>query len=133
MTQEPVTQYAPFDRTSVPRGDQNDGQWGDPCPGAKWDFSGIWQWRNLRQQGVLTTPTTAAAPWKRFWDSVSQTPWLFNTADKTFISYDDTQSLSIKTKYARCSGLGGVMVWALHQDNGELMDTVQEINGNGAC
>ncbi|KAI8054511.1 glycoside hydrolase [Syncephalis plumigaleata] len=133
MTKGNVTQYAPFDNSSIPRGDQNDAPWGDPCPGAPWGYSGVWQWRNLRAQGVLTTPETAAAPWVRYWDNVSKTPWLFNTNDKTFISYDDPKSLGIKTDYARCQGLGGVMVWALHQDNGELLDSIQSINSNTHC
>ncbi|KAI9599203.1 glycoside hydrolase [Syncephalis fuscata] len=133
MTQGNVTQYAPFDKTTIPRGDQNDAPWGDPCPGAPWGYSGVWQWRNLRAQGVLTTPETAGAPWVRYWDNVSKTPWLFNTNDKTFISYDDRRSLAIKTDYARCQGLGGVMVWALHQDNGELLDSVQSIHSQTRC
>lgn len=133
MTKGNATQYAPFDNSTVPQGDKDDALWSDPCPGAPSKYSSVWQWRNLRGQGVLTTPETAAKPWVRHWDNVSKTPWLFNTEDKTFISYDDQESLAIKTKYARCQGLGGVMVWALHQDNGELLDSIQSIHSNARC
>lgn len=92
-------------------------------------LSGIWRYGNLRSQGVLTTPTTAASPWIRRWDNVTQTPWLFNPTDKTFISYDDPESLAIKVNYAKCKGLGGLMVWSVDEDssNGELLAEVAKI------
>jgi chitinase len=49
--------------------------------------------------------------WERNWDPVSQTPWLFNSETKHFISYDDPESLSIKVDHAVCEDLAGVMVW----------------------
>ncbi|KAJ1954083.1 hypothetical protein GGI12_005874, partial [Dipsacomyces acuminosporus] len=109
-----------------------DAPWYDACAGATYN-SGTWQWKHLRDQGVLTSPTTAAAPWVRQWDPVSQTPWLFNTNSKIFISYDDPQSLKIKVDYAASKGLAGVMVWSVNMDhNGELLNVVKGFGGRSA-
>ncbi|KAJ2880158.1 hypothetical protein IWW38_005996, partial [Coemansia aciculifera] len=80
MTQDPTNQYQPQSQV-VPLGDSDDAPWNDPCAGTTTN-SGVWKWTNLRSQGVLTDPSTAAAPWVRQWDSVSQTPWLFNPSTK---------------------------------------------------
>ncbi|RUS35316.1 glycosyl hydrolases family 18-domain-containing protein [Jimgerdemannia flammicorona] len=117
--------------TSNPLGDSDDASWQDPyCSKDPGGTSGIWKWKNLRSQGVLTSPTTAGAGWTRYFDSVSQTPWLFNPSTKIFISYDDPVSLKTKINYALCQKLGGVMVWDIHQDNGELLTAVNNIQGS---
>ncbi|KAJ2909235.1 hypothetical protein GGI21_002088 [Coemansia aciculifera] len=120
MTQDPTNQYQPQSQV-VPLGDSDDAPWNDPCAGTTTN-SGVWKWTNLRSQGVLTDPSTAAAPWVRQWDSVSQTPWLFNPSTKQFISYDDPQSIKAKMDYASSKGLAGAMVWSMEMDyNGELL------------
>ncbi|KAJ2462003.1 hypothetical protein GGI02_005562, partial [Coemansia sp. RSA 2322] len=109
-----------------------DAPWYDVCAGTTAN-SGVWQWKNLRGQGVLTSPSTAAAPWVRQWDSVSQTPWLFNPSTKQFISYDDPQSLQIKVNYAASKGLAGAMVWSINMDyNGELVNVLHSFGSSGA-
>ncbi|KAJ2641181.1 hypothetical protein GGH99_008968, partial [Coemansia sp. RSA 1285] len=108
MTKDPTNQYQPQDST-VPLGDSEDAPWYDACAGTTAN-SGTWQWKNMRTQGLLTSPSTAAAPWVRQWDSVSQTPWLFNPSTKQFISYDDPESLKIKVDYAASKGLAGTMI-----------------------
>lgn len=92
-------------------------------------LSGVWRYGNLRSQGVLTAPETAASPWVRNWDNVTQTPWLFNPTDKTFISYDDPKSMAIKINYAICQNLGGAMVWSVDEDTSdkELLSVVVQI------
>ncbi|KAJ2555183.1 hypothetical protein EV175_002339 [Coemansia sp. RSA 1933] len=128
MTKDPTNQYQ-SQSTTIPQGDEEDATWPDPCTGVS-TFSGTWQWKHLRDQGVLTTPDTAASPWVRQWDSVSQTPWLFNTNTMMFLSYDDPTSLTTKVEYAKSKGLAGSMVWAMYMDyNGELLDTVIEAWG----
>lgn len=78
---------------------------------------------------MLTAPETAGSPWVRTWDNVTQTPWLFNPTDKTFISYDDPKSMAIKINYAICQNLGGAMVWSVDEDssNKELLSVVVQI------
>ncbi|KAI9296613.1 glycoside hydrolase, partial [Neoconidiobolus thromboides FSU 785] len=72
----------------------------------------------LITQKILKSPLEAndAAGWIRKFDSITQTPWLFNKNTKTFIAYDDIQSLKVKTDYVRCNGLRGAMLWAMDND-----------------
>ncbi|KAJ1795705.1 hypothetical protein LPJ59_004191, partial [Coemansia sp. RSA 2399] len=128
MTADPTNQYQP-QSTTIPQGDEEDATWPDPCTQVS-TFSGTWQWKHLRDQGVLPSPETAASPWVRQWDPVSQTPWIFNPSTKQYISYDDPTSLKIKVDYAASKGLAGSMIWAMYMDyNGELLDTVIEAWG----
>ncbi|ORX70709.1 glycoside hydrolase [Linderina pennispora] len=130
MTKDPNNQYQ-NQSSVVPIGDSEDGAWWDSCAGSG-GYSGNWQWKHLRDQGILTSPTTAAAPWVRKFDPISQTPWLFNPNTKIFISYDDPQSLKVKVDYAAAKGLGGAMVWSVNMDyNNELMNVIQAWPGNG--
>ncbi|CEP15061.1 hypothetical protein [Parasitella parasitica] len=116
--------------TGAPKGDSDDAYWNDPyCNKEPAGLSGVWKWTNLRKEGLLQDDMiTPGKGWERNWDSVSQTPWLFNPETKHFISYDDPQSLSIKVQHAVCEDLAGVMVWDIHQDNGELLDAVNKIH-----
>jgi chitinase len=47
----------------------------------------------------------------RGWDDRAKAPYLWNQASRTFITYDDPQSLAIKADYVRQHHLGGMMVW----------------------
>ncbi|KAJ8652832.1 hypothetical protein O0I10_011506 [Lichtheimia ornata] len=134
MTQS-GSQYQSQEKGKPPKGDSYDAPWQDPnCPKDPGGLSGIWRYGNLRSQGVLTAPETAASPWVRTWDNVTQTPWLFNPTDKTFISYDDPKSMAIKINYAICQNLGGAMVWSVDEDssNKELLSVVVQIK-TGSC
>lgn len=75
----------------------------------------------MRSQGVLTTPTTAASPWIRNFDNITQTPWLYNPTNKQYISYDDPVSIGVKTNWAITQNLAGLFCWSVEMDNGELL------------
>lgn len=45
----------------------------------------------------------------RYWDDEAKAPWLFD--GKTFISYEDTESMAEKIAYVKEKGLCGVMYW----------------------
>ncbi|KAJ2881047.1 hypothetical protein FB639_002699, partial [Coemansia asiatica] len=124
MTQDPKNQYQARSAV-IPKGDHEDNnEYSDGCNAAP-VFSGVWRWANLRKEGVLTSPNTAASPWVRTFDSITQTPWLFNTNTKVYISYDDPDSIKAKVDYAKKKGLAGTMVWSVDQDyNGELVDVL---------
>ncbi|KAI9229969.1 MAG: endochitinase [Piptocephalis tieghemiana] len=120
----------------TPQGDPEDALWADPCPGAPSAFGGVWQWRLLRgttgsggggTAPLAAGPTSPSEGWLRFEDEESGTPWLFRPSDKRFISYDDPISLGKKVQWAKSQGLGGIMLWDLHQDNGELIQALQPI------
>jgi chitinase len=52
------------------------------------------------------------------WDDCSDTPFLFNQARSTVVTYDDTFSLGDKAVFARQNGMGGCFTWSLDQDDG---------------
>jgi chitinase len=52
----------------------------------------------------------------RYWDPVAKAPYLYNSSDSIFISYEDTVSIRLKTEYAIKTGLGGIMFWSLGGD-----------------
>ncbi|KAF9913324.1 hypothetical protein EC991_000086 [Linnemannia zychae] len=118
---------APFFK-AVPLGDSNDALWTDPCEHEA-AYSGVWKYKNLREQGLIDQYGNARAPWIRKFDRESQTPWLFNPATKQFISYDDKESLKLKVDYAKQKQLGGVMLWAINQDTAdfELLEVLQDV------
>ncbi|KAJ2654417.1 hypothetical protein IWW48_006119 [Coemansia sp. RSA 1200] len=96
------------------------------------EADGVWQWKHLRDQGVLTETEKAASPWVRAWDDTTKTPWLFNPNIKQFVSYDDPRSIAAKIDYAKSKGIGGAMVWSMYMDyKGELLDTIHT-SWNGA-
>jgi chitinase len=61
----------------------------------------------------------------RYWDAGARSPFLWNSASRSFISYEDPQSLAIKRCYVRDMHLGGMMFWELSLDrNDELLDVI---------
>ncbi|KAJ2830439.1 hypothetical protein IWW50_000283 [Coemansia erecta] len=94
--------------------------------------SGVWQYNNLRTD-ILSSATTANAPWVRYWDNTSMTPYLYNKETCVLISYDDPESIQAKVQYAMEAGIPGGMVWTIDMDcHHELLDVVsawQSTNG----
>jgi chitinase len=61
----------------------------------------------------------------RYWDAHADAPYLWNSASRTLISYDDPQSIAIKACYVREHHLGGMMFWDLGSDrNDELLSVI---------
>jgi chitinase len=61
----------------------------------------------------------------RYWDDRAKAPYLWNSASRTFITYDDPQSITIKAQYVRAHHLGGMMFWELSEDRSEeLLDVI---------
>jgi chitinase len=61
----------------------------------------------------------------RHWDDRAKAPYLWNSASRTFISYDDSQSIAIKACYVREKHLGGMMFWDLGSDrDDELLNAI---------
>lgn len=51
-----------------------------------------------------------------YWDDVAQAPYLYNPQAQLFLTHDNELSVSLKTKYAKQKGLGGIMFWQLAED-----------------
>ncbi len=52
----------------------------------------------------------------RYWDHISQAPFLFNAEKKIFITYDDEESVKAKCNYIKAHQLAGVMFWEYFSD-----------------
>lgn len=64
---------------------------------------------------------------QRFWDDKAQSPFMYNATDSLMVSYDDTVSVALKTRYTMEKGLGGIMFWELGNDTkeaGSLLDAI---------
>jgi chitinase len=62
----------------------------------------------------------------RYWDARASAPFLFNSAKRIFVSYEDVESLALKCRYVREHKLGGVMFWDYSGDlNGALLDAIK--------
>ncbi len=73
----------------------------------------------------IVSSLNAAAGYVRYWDPAASAPYLYNSTNKTFVSYDDVESLGLKCKYVRKNKLGGVMFWDWEGDSsGVLLDAI---------
>lgn len=52
----------------------------------------------------------------RYWDKAASAPYLWNPEEKTFISYEDEESIQYKIEYLKNKGLAGVMFWEYSAD-----------------
>lgn len=57
--------------------------------------------------------------WSRHRSTTAQVPWLFDAGTRTFLTYDDPASLSVKSRFARSRHLRGVFTWAIDQDDSQ--------------
>ena len=51
-----------------------------------------------------------------FWDDVAKAPYLYNSEKNLFVTYDNRNSIELKTRYAMDKKLGGIMFWELSLD-----------------
>ncbi|WP_233568117.1 glycoside hydrolase family 18 protein [Cohnella faecalis] len=60
--------------------------------------------------------------YRRYWNENARVPYLYNASNRTFISYDDAESIRHKTAFIRSQGLAGAMFWELGGDaDGKLL------------
>ncbi|BGP10248.1 hypothetical protein JCM10049v2_006131 [Rhodotorula toruloides] len=73
-----------------------------------------WTVQQLISMGYLSADlTTGQGGYTRYFDTCTQTPLLFNPAgaQKSFITYDDAQSYTVKGKFALAKGLAGIAIY----------------------
>lgn len=56
------------------------------------------------------------AGFKYYWDDTAKAPYFFSALKKQQITYDNEQSITLKTKYAISNKLNGIMFWQLGED-----------------
>jgi len=73
------------------------------------------------ENGVLAyfelAPILASGDYQIHWHEKTETPFAYNPASSTFISYDDPKSIALKMAYAKDQRLGGAMFWAIDLDD----------------
>lgn len=52
----------------------------------------------------------------KYWDDVAKAPYAFNAQRKLLATYDDSESIKLKTEYVIKNKLNGVMFWQLADD-----------------
>jgi chitinase len=57
----------------------------------------------------------------RYWNDTAKVPYLYNAANKTFISYDDADSIGYKVSYLKTNGLAGAMFWEFSGDRNKTL------------
>jgi chitinase len=77
--------------------------------------------------------TLLSQGFERAWDPVAQAPYLWHPEKRTFVSYEDRESLARKSRYVREHGLAGMMFWEYSVDpSGALLDAIATGLGLGA-
>ena len=65
--------------------------------------------------------------YSRYWHEEAKVPWLFNPSTQIMISYDDEESILLKTQHINDENIGGAMFWEFSGDkNGDLLTIVYE-------
>ncbi|KAK9764190.1 hypothetical protein K7432_008507 [Basidiobolus ranarum] len=127
MNVNPLNQYV-SKQSTVPKGDPVDSNIPNSFCNEGSVYGGLWAWKYLRSEILKNGLTNPIPGWNRYWDSTTQTPWLFSASSKMYISYDDPQSIKVKVDYTKQQGLRGVMYWDMtHDSNDELLNALQEI------
>jgi chitinase len=81
--------------------------------------NGLYQpakFKSTVQYKTLVDQYTAAQGYNYFWDDLAKAPYLYNSAQKVFVTYDDKRSVQAKTQYVIDKKLGGIMFWQLTED-----------------
>ncbi|MCW2919849.1 MAG: chiA1 [Actinomycetia bacterium] len=69
-------------------------------------------WKDIK--GLLNDPK-----WTLHWHTVAETPWLYNAAERQFISFENPESIGIRAQHAKASGLLGTFMWELSDDDAQ--------------
>lgn len=91
--------------------------------------NGLYQpakFKSTSQYKRLVNEFTAANGFNYYWDDTAKAPYLYNPAQKLFVTYDDKRSVQLKTQYVIDKKLGGIMFWQLTEDTFEdgLLDAI---------
>ena len=96
--------------------------------------SGQVQFRELVRQNVLCEDPAGPGVYvgcggfTREWDACSSTPFVRSDKEQQLVTYDDPQSLGLKSAFAKQHGLLGVNLFDVHGDTDrwELVDSLRQ-------
>ena len=65
-----------------------------------------------------------------YWDTYTMAPYLYNSMEKIFWTFDDARSVALKTHYVKAYNLRGIMFWEITGDDsaGTLVNTIYSGN-----
>lgn len=73
----------------------------------------VGDWRDIKRH-VLPDPA-----WQRHRHPVARSPWLYHPGTRTFVSYEDPESIEERAAFAASHGLRGAFMWQLAGDDTE--------------
>ena len=73
----------------------------------------VGDWRDIARD-LLPDPA-----WRRYRHPVARSPWLYHPGTRTFVSYEDAESIEERTAFAARHGLRGAFTWELAGDDDE--------------
>jgi chitinase len=109
--------------------------WGEVNP----EHDGLYQPGGPLKERIAThygdlATLTSQPGWVRRWDTLAQAPFLWSAERRIWISYEDPESLRVKSRYIREHGLAGAMFWEYTADpTGALLGTLFEGLRGGAA
>jgi chitinase len=85
-------------------------------------FSRFISMRQIRQH------YTSANGYQEYWDDSAKAPYLYNAARRSFLTYDNSESVAAKTEYVKKKGLAGIFFWELRLDvlKGGLLSVISQ-------
>ncbi|KAM0786063.1 hypothetical protein ACM66B_006874 [Microbotryomycetes sp. NB124-2] len=98
----------------VPKGQPGDSNapYTDQCGNRSSGYNGQWTYKTLISSGLLSSDGAKGLQgYVRYWDDCAQTPFLWNSAKRHMINYDDARSTGAKAAFAKSKGLGGVFIF----------------------
>jgi len=76
---------------------------------------------------AVLTSAIGSSGFTRYWDSISSVPYLYDPVNQTFVSYEDPESLALKSEYVLAHGLAGIMFWDYESDpSGQLLAAINQ-------
>ncbi|MDD4211927.1 MAG: glycosyl hydrolase family 18 protein [Bacilli bacterium] len=70
---------------------------------------------------LIVSTYLSNANYTEYWDSDCQVPYLYSAVDRTFITFDNPTSISLKIQYAASKGFAGIMSWQDGQDSNDIL------------
>lgn len=71
-------------------------------------------WKNFSFKDIQSF--VADDQFQKLWDEASEAPYLWNSQDSSFFTYEDERSIQAKANFVKEMGLGGMMFWEYHED-----------------
>jgi chitinase len=82
---------------------------------------------NLHASYGAITESMQSQGFVRYWDPIAFAPYLYNSEEHIFVSYEDAESIAAKCRYVQTHQLGGVMFWDYSADpSGVLLGAINQ-------